>query len=969
MRISRALLSHLLLLTACSSAERDPATGTTSLADTVSDPAADAGVASGDDAAPVLDPTVLPDGLRYEQVQQTSIRAACMRGDVLFDKLVFDRVRSVELGTPGPSDPVTPGCPFGKPADGFAVLRAFHAAVPDHEVVTIWIEDDAATALSPADFDAQLATALGREVVFAPRDFVARCTGAATLRDAVAACRWPTLNELRGKMLVVRTGAASALDAYVAGGTQANDRLAFVAPDLVAASRRGRAPDSGPPYVLFSDRQGPPLSEKPMLDAMPEIVVRNDAHGSADAWLAMKQEGLHHIVSSTVDAAAHPSITTVTPRGSVFTCRGGANGCQGRVEASDAITMEVTTGDIAGVSDSFVFEYQTNSSPGTTWSAYAGGSAPETRAKGCLMARASLDADAPYFAVCRLPGSKSIRVQFREQKGGRSRSVEVPDDPGTPTFLQLATADAEGPNCFSGALTSPGADALPIGATTCFSVALPLQGIASSSNGASEAKLVFANVQRSIALPSAPAVAAPRLNGATPQALTITGNVQIDSFRGFPATTAVGASATASAGTCSISFAGLQPDGTYPAWETVGQLFSLGGTGDTSATAPMLTIDAQGNLIATGTAKGPNGYEWVTRRGSPDGATWTTTDHFQDSGTDTLGGQTAVFNPANGGASTLVTTGGAAFWTPTPTALVRTSTDDGSTWSASGVGATGTTGGCNPFIDGSGATPMLYVGCADTDGPGHTGIAVRRRALGDTVWQPVDKFSWPFSWGADLNEIAMDSNGSLFEIGRTAGGPAGGQNTALVIRRKLSDKVHIGSPFLPVDNFQLSIGHDANPGSFAEDKVRHILYVSGVAEDADGTSYGYVRRSKPAVGTTSPISGAAGTWETVGKFQLVPGQYTQFIGIGVDHAGNVYVGGSATDTDGRTHWLVRASTDHGDSWVTTDVFVPEPDSQGFAISHFIEGLDGSMYVAGTIGKLGATGWNSSSWVVRRSLCR
>ncbi len=98
-------------------------------------------------------------------------------------------------------------------------LRAFHAAVPDHEAVTVVVElkelteanfDDAHT---PADLDAVFASRLGemtpsgfRSWLYTPRDLLARCAPGATLVDCAAREGWPTVAEMRGRFVLAVIG-------------------------------------------------------------------------------------------------------------------------------------------------------------------------------------------------------------------------------------------------------------------------------------------------------------------------------------------------------------------------------------------------------------------------------------------------------------------------------------------------------------------------------------------------------------------------------------------------------------------------------------------------------------------------------------------------------------------------------------------------------------------------------------------
>jgi hypothetical protein len=54
----------------------------------------------------------------------------------------------------------------------------------------------------------------------------------------------------------------------------------------------------------------------------------------------------------------------------------------------------------------------------------------EPFAKGCLMARVSLDADSAYAAMCRPASDHPMRMQYRKTKGGDTVSIEASGRPG-----------------------------------------------------------------------------------------------------------------------------------------------------------------------------------------------------------------------------------------------------------------------------------------------------------------------------------------------------------------------------------------------------------------------------------------------------------------------------------------------------------------------------------------------------------
>jgi hypothetical protein len=84
------------------------------------------------------------------------------------------------------------------------------------------------------------------------------------------------------------------------------------------------------------------------------------------------------------------------------------------------------------------------------------------------------------------------------------------------------------------------------------------------------------------------------------------------------------------------------------------------------------------------------------------------------------------------------------------------------------------------------------------------------------------------------------------------------------------------------------------------------------------------------------------------------------MGIGADSSGNLYVVGSGSALFKGTlhaHWIVRKSTNGGNSWMTADDYQLAADS-GSQARCFVADSNGNFFVAGT---------GSGNWIVRKSV--
>lgn len=224
------------------------------------------------DAAPTATVAEHDEDARYDQLVQRSVHNAYARREPLVDQLAWHGVRSLELDVharkggvaapPGDLFVYHADLPFARASSCatlsacLAQVRAFHDVTPGHDVITLFVDlkDAPATPNDARALDATLLRELGAEAVVTPHTLAARCPEAPSLREAVAACGFPTRRELRGKFLVVTTGgtscdAKSPVRAYAGGAPL--ERAAFVAPDANAGCPVAKLDEPSRDHVVF----------------------------------------------------------------------------------------------------------------------------------------------------------------------------------------------------------------------------------------------------------------------------------------------------------------------------------------------------------------------------------------------------------------------------------------------------------------------------------------------------------------------------------------------------------------------------------------------------------------------------------------------------------------------------------------------------------------------------------------------
>jgi hypothetical protein len=450
---------------------------------------------------------------RYDAIRQKSSHNSYQRDEALIDQLVYHRVRSIELDlhvgktlestVAGDwfvyhTDLVDDATSCRLLSDCLGELRAFAQAVPEHEVVTLWLDlkDDWADGHQPTDLDAMLEQALG-EATWGPAELLAACPGAPDLATAVTdpACGWPSLVALRGRVLVVLTGGDLARSGAPLSIYAAEGQRAFVAPSVTAPADLD-APD--PRVAIYNTNAQDAPATAAAVNA--GFVARAwDANDEA-LWQQAVQAGAHHVATDFVNLHRDPWTITHDAQGWPFTCLGPCSPVG--PEPGATIGIEVDSGDIWATADDFRFAHiDRTAAPDTEWTSLVStaNSWVQPFAKGCLMARAGLDPGAPYFAICRPADEEPLRAQIRETSGGDTEAIEhdiIPSNtiaPSSVAWIRLVVS--EDGTCATGYGAWQRGRWVEI-ASRCLPTPLTHQGFAAASHDDGPAKLLFVDPQR-----------------------------------------------------------------------------------------------------------------------------------------------------------------------------------------------------------------------------------------------------------------------------------------------------------------------------------------------------------------------------------------------------------------------------------------------------------------------------------------
>jgi hypothetical protein len=437
-------------------------------------------------------------------------------------------------------------------SDCLKLLAGFHNAVPEHEVVTIHLEmkggDDGGSCdvvfpsaddnnrhdpgkQTPEGLDARLREHLG-SALFTPADLMRRCPGAADMQAAVKQCGWPTLDELRGKIIIATFAAnwnssthAEDSSWYYAGPSNAvaEARAAFVAPLHFT--------DTGAPYpglqanhwAVINTEVFDPQNARAVRQLFPGSIIRSaDRDDPTDFYAG--QDDFNYILTERIDLHSDPWARSHNQFGYPFCPRGvHATMCYGdpqqplanKKEIAHSLAIDVRSGDIWDSHDDFAFAFSyLPTGGGDTLSAFVSDASDDNVhhwAKGCVMARADASPTSPYYAVCRAGDDEELFIQYRSYgcngtcgTGHDYASLGHGIQGEDATYVKLSIwPNGSGGVMVQGYGSADGANWQAIGSPQNFPTDLPMKGIAASSNDPNHSnadgtptRYVFGNVMR-----------------------------------------------------------------------------------------------------------------------------------------------------------------------------------------------------------------------------------------------------------------------------------------------------------------------------------------------------------------------------------------------------------------------------------------------------------------------------------------
>ncbi len=233
--------------------------------------------------------------------------------------------------------------------------------------------------------------------------------------------------------------------------------------------------------------------------------------------------------------------------------------------------------------------------------------------------------------------------------------------------------------------------------------------------------------------------------------------------------------------------------------------------------------------------------------------------------------------------------------------------------------------------------PYFVATAADSDGIYHW--IVRRGENGGGKWETVDDYKIDDTDTRNIAaDIAVTPTGEIYVVGLAGIWPT----SYWVVRKSISGD---RGSWSTKDKFQMANNKLSAAYAVTVDSAGAI-YVAGVSYDSSSKSHWIVRKS----------TDGGDTWRIVSNFQFEKGRNSGGLGIGVNKNDEIYTIGSGNKTSNLYNkWLVRKSTDGGDTWTTVDEYSICNTTDDVNPWDIDFDLNGNPYVIGSVDDQNAQG--------------
>lgn len=328
---------------------------------------------------------------------------------------------------------------------------------------------------------------------------------------------------------------------------------------------------------------------------------------------------------------------------------------------------------------------------------------------------------------------------------------------------------------------------------------------------------------------------------------------------------------------------------------------------------------------------------WIVRKSTDGGTTWSTVDSY-----NAVAVRHAAALAIKSYGSTLYVSGYASNSSYIQNWVVRKSTDGGTTWTTIDTYLLYSMYGSYAKSINIDISGNLYVGGYATDSSNITHWFVRKSTDGGSTWSISDDYNYIAAKSSSVYSLTSDNLGTIYAVGYGTDS----SNIFHAIIRKSTDR---GASWSTINDYNYAASKESSYSVIIFSGSGNI-FVAGYGTDSSSVTHWIIRKS----------TDNGSTWSTVNDYNFSATKNSNSYGIANDSTNNLFSVGTALDTSNRNHWIVHKSSDDGATWSTVNDYSLVKGGPAYG-SVIAKDISGNLYSAGS-----AVVSSVYHWIVRKS---
>lgn len=314
--------------------------------------------------------------------------------------------------------------------------------------------------------------------------------------------------------------------------------------------------------------------------------------------------------------------------------------------------------------------------------------------------------------------------------------------------------------------------------------------------------------------------------------------------------------------------------------------------------AKSIEVDTLGRIYVVGYGYYSSNSSWIVRMSSDEGLNWNTIDNYEYFPSK----NSVAINLTTDASGNIYVVGYAQDVSDIYQLIIRKF--DGSSWSNKAIFQLSSIAGYYAQI----SAICWDGGYLVAAGYGYNNSywnrkVIRKSSDSGETWPVNNQYNNLIRPDNIVNDMIETLNGNIY-----AAGSVGADN--FVKKWQLQQTSNAGNSWLVADEFQLAANRSASANTISVNPANGNLFISGTAVDESSVNHWITRRSLDS----------GSSFIDSDNFNHQTGYASIANGSVVDSGGNIYVVGYGMTSSSGQKWIVRKSTDQGDTWITVDAY-------------------------------------------------